>query len=342
MMMTKKETNYGLFYSPTIVVGNHNDAYQIYQGIEKQTLLAESYGWGNVWLAEHHGVPFGGVINSPEIFGAYLAAKTSTIRIGPAICVLPLHNPWIIAERYAMLDQLSAGRLDMGVGRGFVPSEFELMGVSMEGSKSRFAESLELIDRIWREGHGSHHGDHYSFEDRLLYPSACQRPAPPIWVAASKAKTSFELAGTCGHHLMINPYTRTKEEIEEGIKWYHDALYRSGYNPSKKKVAAIQHLFIGDIDDQLKRAFNQYVQTLTHSVRKKSVATDDKWCDHFAAIDFNQVYPEKVMFGGPGHIAEKIDRWTSIGITNFCFLVQFGSLPWEAGMESIQRIHEEV
>lgn len=336
-MTETHDSGYGLFYSPQQYGQERDGTRNLYQNIVDQVQLAESRGWRNVWLAEHHGVHFGGIINSPEVLGAYLAAKTASIRIGPAISVVPFHNPLILAERYAMLDQLSSGRLDMGIGRGFLAREFEAMNIPMDESAARYSEGLHIIESCWKNSKINYSGDFHTYKNIKLYPSTLQRPTPPIWVAASKSQSSFELAGNGGHNLMVNPYTRTRDEVIEGLGWYREALIKNGYDPKQKRIAAIQHLYIGEINDTLVEAFNLYVDSLASSAQNSvSIGTD--WKKHFESIKFDNVFPEKVLFGSVNEVSEAILKWKAIGITDFCFIVQFGNLPWSIGRKTINQL----
>src|SRR5688500_10739029 len=105
-----------------------------------QVALADELGYDSVWLTEHHFDPYGGTIPNPAVFGAAIAQRTRRIRIGVAVAVLPLHDPLLLAEDYAMLDVLSHGRLELGVGRGSVQAEFRELGVPTDESAEVMVE----------------------------------------------------------------------------------------------------------------------------------------------------------------------------------------------------------
>ena len=128
-----------LFESP----GERSEA-QYYEENIELIEYADRVGLDEVWLAEHHFTDYG-VMPSTQVFGAYAAARTERIRIGTGVCVLPFHNPVRVAEEFAFLDQLSGGRLDFGVGRGYQPGEFRGYGIPFEESHQRFTETLEIV-----------------------------------------------------------------------------------------------------------------------------------------------------------------------------------------------------
>ena len=140
--------------------------------------LAEELGFVSVFLTEHHFTGLGQA-SSPLTLLAHLAGVTSTLRLGTAVTVLPWQAPIIVAEQAATVDVLSAGRLDLGVGRGFRAAEFDGFGQSMAEAAERHEEALEVILRAWREpGRWSHRGRFYTYHDVVVEPAPVQSPAP--------------------------------------------------------------------------------------------------------------------------------------------------------------------
>jgi alkanesulfonate monooxygenase SsuD/methylene tetrahydromethanopterin reductase-like flavin-dependent oxidoreductase (luciferase family) len=127
---------------------------EVYANSLEECRLADELGFDAVWLAEHHFSPYG-ICANLAVFGAAVARETKRARIGTAVVIAPFAHPLRIAEEYAMLDILSGGRLDFGIGRGYQPKEFQGLSVSMEKTRERFDESLELIRRAWMEERAS-------------------------------------------------------------------------------------------------------------------------------------------------------------------------------------------
>ena len=136
---------FGIFYVLEAPDGDYKKGYDEMIG---QIEYAEELGFDAVWLAEHHSSAYGS-IPSPQVALAAIAERTKKIKIGSLISVLPLGNPIRIAEDYAMVDILSNGRLQFGVGRGYQPGEFEMLGVDMKDTRGRFKEELEIIKGLW-------------------------------------------------------------------------------------------------------------------------------------------------------------------------------------------------
>ncbi len=117
---------------------------EIYSRGVEQAQAAETLGFRNVWLGEHHFSTYG-YLSRPAQFATHIAAKTTTLRVGTAVIVIPLHHPLIVAEEIATLDLLSGGRLDIGFGRGYQNYEFERFGLDLDAAKNRWDESLDII-----------------------------------------------------------------------------------------------------------------------------------------------------------------------------------------------------
>jgi alkanesulfonate monooxygenase SsuD/methylene tetrahydromethanopterin reductase-like flavin-dependent oxidoreductase (luciferase family) len=163
-----------------------------------QVEYAEELGFDNVWFAEHHGSPYGSM-PSPQVFAAAAAKVTDRIRIGAAVSVLPFDNPVRVAEDWAMVDVISNGRLDLGVGRGYQPPEYAMLGLADRQPVSRkvFKESLDILIGLYENESFSYDGEFYTIKDVSITPRPLQRPRPPIFVAALSPAT-FDLMGQYG------------------------------------------------------------------------------------------------------------------------------------------------
>src|SRR3954452_3806520 len=145
-----------------------------------QFVSAEALSYDSVWVNEHHFHAYGGLLPSlPTILGA-LSQRTTRVRLGTSVVVLPLHNPLEVAEQMAMVDLLSNGRLEFGVGRGFVSHDYEVMGVPYADAQDRLKESLAVIKRAWSGEPFTHHGAYYDFDDVQVWPRPEQTPHPPV------------------------------------------------------------------------------------------------------------------------------------------------------------------
>jgi alkanesulfonate monooxygenase SsuD/methylene tetrahydromethanopterin reductase-like flavin-dependent oxidoreductase (luciferase family) len=159
-------------------------------------VAAEQAGIGHYHVTEHHGTPLS-VCPSPNLFLAALSQRTSAMRIGALVNVLPAYHPLRLAEEIAILDQLTGGRLDLGVGSGVSPYELGYFGVDMAQAKAVYAEMLDAVTTALSTGAMRHEGTLVPSVDAELSVTPVQRPHPPLWYASSNTKTA-EWAGERG------------------------------------------------------------------------------------------------------------------------------------------------
>src|SRR3984893_7981440 len=149
---------------------NPRSANEFVANITAEALYADQIGMHSAWIGEHHFNSLG-VLSSPDIVLAYIAARTKHIRLAPAVTVLPLHHPIRVAEQWATLDLLSNGRVDFAAGRGYERREYAPLGASFEDNQSVFEEGMEIVRRLWANPEPlTHHGRHYHFDDVAITP----------------------------------------------------------------------------------------------------------------------------------------------------------------------------
>jgi alkanesulfonate monooxygenase SsuD/methylene tetrahydromethanopterin reductase-like flavin-dependent oxidoreductase (luciferase family) len=215
---------FGLFYLPTYMP-TVQDAQTHYRRIIAQVEYAETIGIDYVWLVEHHFVRHGGLCSAPYAFLAYLAARTTRIRLGTGATILPLNDPIRVAEQAATLDHLSQGRFDLGIGRGFLQDEFEAFGIDMQDSRARLEEGVALIKHAWTQPMLAYPSRFRPAMAGLpLLPPVYQHPHPPIWVACLLSPESFAWTAHQGYHLLYVAYHVEPPVAAERIGWYVHAL----------------------------------------------------------------------------------------------------------------------
>jgi alkanesulfonate monooxygenase SsuD/methylene tetrahydromethanopterin reductase-like flavin-dependent oxidoreductase (luciferase family) len=253
-----------------------------------------------------------------------------------------MHDCLHLAEQYAMLDVLSGGRVEMGIGRGFMPHEFHALGLTQEARQQRFVEGLDVLLGAWTKPRFSYEGEFYHLADVALTPRPLQQPHPPIWLAAALNPHTFEIAGKNGFNLMINPYTRTPDEIRTGLRWYHTALKQAGRDPAQHRILAHFHLYVAPTQQ---RAGTEPRDGLLSylDIQRQAVGKIDSGQNHAEeGLTYESMYPERVMFGTPERVAGQIRTWMDAGVTDFCFATQFGTLPPELSLASLRLFAAEV
>ena len=156
----------------------------VYDSALTQMLAAESLGYHSVWIAEHHFADYG-ICPTPTVLAAYLAARTTTLRLGMGVSLLPLHHPVDLAEQLAVLDVVSGGRLDVGIGRGGTLQDYQTFQSDRGDSRPRVEEGVALMQACWRGQPFEFRGRFHSAERLHVRPSPAQRPHPPLFIAAN-------------------------------------------------------------------------------------------------------------------------------------------------------------
>lgn len=317
-------------------------------------LLVESepLGFDSIWANEHHFDSYGGIVPSPPILLASLAQRTKRVRLGTSIIVLPLHNPIEIAEQMAMIDLLSGGRIEFGIGRGFVAYDYDRLHVPLDGAQDRLKEGLEVILKAWSGRPFSHRGPYYQFENVTVWPQPEQRPHPPVWLSCGGTPASFEWAGQQGYKIMTVAY-RGVEPLIGLNRIYRDAWTTAGHPAGSYEISAHYQVVLAKNRDEAKaiarEALRRYMGATTHTtdrVRADSERAADAVRDKVAAeiLDLDAVIKQcRVVVGTPEDAvailteAQEKMRFTQIDCT-FCF----GGIGFAQAQRSLRLFADEV
>jgi alkanesulfonate monooxygenase SsuD/methylene tetrahydromethanopterin reductase-like flavin-dependent oxidoreductase (luciferase family) len=164
------------------------DPADVYERHLRVAEFADRTGFERYHVAEHHGTPLG-LAGSPNVFLAAVAARTARIRLGPLVTLPPVFHPLRLIEETAMLDQLSRGRYDLGVGRGSVSFELTYFGLEPVETRELLDESLAILTQGFTTGKVDHAGKHYTIKDFHVTVPVRQQPYPPLWYATRNAET---------------------------------------------------------------------------------------------------------------------------------------------------------
>ena len=195
---------------------------QRYHDILAQIELGDSIGFDKAWLGEIHFTGTFSILADPLMVLGAAAQRTSRIRLGTAVTLLPLHNPIKIAEEAAIADILSDGRLEFGVGRG-VAYQYPGFGIRSEESRERFEEALDFILKAWNSESFSFDGKYFQARDLSIVPKPVQSPHPPVRAAANSPDT-FPFAGRRKLPIFASPLINPPEKLKAGLAVYRDML----------------------------------------------------------------------------------------------------------------------
>jgi alkanesulfonate monooxygenase SsuD/methylene tetrahydromethanopterin reductase-like flavin-dependent oxidoreductase (luciferase family) len=321
---------FGLFGGATAKGGGHNapedgarlgysrsDDSHGYGQLIDGVVQAERLGFHSIFLVEHHFTGSAQISASLNLL-TFIAARTTTIRLGTAVVVVPWHNPVLLAEQAATVDVLSNGRLDFGVGKGYRPNEFERFCIPLEEATERFEESMHLIRKsLTSDARFSHHSARWNFEDIIVEPPPVQRPHPPMWLAAGRPE-SLRKAAEDGYSLLLDQFA-TFDLTLERLRIYREAVEAAGRSFDPMSVAVARGIAIVRNEEERERAFERRMQALG---RMNTLATsvDGSYVSSMASDpNLRQAAENGTLIGTPEEIIEKIQRLRDGGVAYILF-----------------------
>jgi alkanesulfonate monooxygenase SsuD/methylene tetrahydromethanopterin reductase-like flavin-dependent oxidoreductase (luciferase family) len=217
---------FGLFYEISVPEEVSREEQQaVFHEVVEQAVLAESLGYHSFWTTEHHCLGGFSQASAPEVLYGYVAAKTSKIRIGHGVRLLPApyNHPIRVAEMAAMVDIMSNGRLEFGTGRSASMVEMGAFGINPSDTRAMWDESLRMVIKMWEDGPYSHDGHYWKIPEREIVPKPMQRPHPPLWMATT-SEESHVLAGHYGLGLLSFTIGINFDEVARRIEIYRAAV----------------------------------------------------------------------------------------------------------------------
>ncbi|MGI9408470.1 MAG: LLM class flavin-dependent oxidoreductase [Hyphomicrobiaceae bacterium] len=306
---------------------------------------ADRLGFDSVWCAEHHFSTYG-YLSRPLMYAAHLASQTERIRVGSAVVVLPLHHPLIVAEEIATADILSGGRLDVGLGRGYQPYEFERLGATLDESRERFDESVDILLKSFKGEPFAYDGKYYSFGETSVFPIPLQKPRPPIWVVGQSPESIIATAKR-GFNLVSGGFGVPIERLRE----FRKTLDASITDPTQKadmRVSTQRPVYVTRDESELPDIVEQarWNMRVTLSLRQGLERVEN---GHAIAVPFDtepstdELLDRYFVMGTPETCIAKIKQLRAVmGIDHFNASFWFGDLSHDQVLNSMTLFAEEV
>jgi alkanesulfonate monooxygenase SsuD/methylene tetrahydromethanopterin reductase-like flavin-dependent oxidoreductase (luciferase family) len=332
---------FGLFGSAAARRGSPEfDSSEGFRDFIDYNIEAEALGFRSTFVVEHHFTGFGQVSATLNLL-TWLGARTSRLRLGTAVTVLPWHNPVLLAEQAATLDLLSGGRLDFGIGKGYRYNEFAGFCVPMEEAEARFDESIKVILKAWTASEPfSHRGTYWSFEKVVVEPPTAQKPHPPIWMGAGGERSIRQVAEK-GYNMLLGQYA-SPEDVGQSIAIFKAAVEASGRRFDPMQVGVSRAFFVADNRDEKDAALERRLQ---NRLRQLRLATQPDGTVHGgpdrATGDPHMVNTRSAMYGSPEEIAEQLEALRAVG-AGYILINGGGSGGGARGRESLRRFAHEV
>jgi natural product biosynthesis luciferase-like monooxygenase protein len=341
---------FGLFYQ--LPCAATQDATTRYQETIEQIVYAEALGFDTAWLAELHFNPRFSIMPAPLLMAAALAQRTTRIRLGTAVVLLPLQHPVRTAEEAAVVDLLSQGRVELGVGRGMIAIHFQGFNIPREESRERFEEALTVITRAWTQETMQFHGKYFQVPETAVVPKPLQKPHPPLRIAANSPETAI-FAGEQGYPVFIASPINTGGKLVEQVERYRHTFRAAGHDPRKQDVAIAFPVYVADDAAQVRRdvaaSFLNYFQAISHQARLGERDNSPAYAylreirKRVEAVRWEQIEP-MALYGSPTTCIQRITEVQAQCRMDqlICWFNPGGLVPHRQVMTSMRRFAEEV
>src|ERR1700689_1362528 len=319
--------------------------------------LADELGFEAIWLGEH---PFSrhGIYGNVLTLASFIAANTSRLRIGTAVVVLPLNQPIRVAEEVAMVDVLSKGRVDVGVGSGYQRLEFAGFGVDLSESRARFAESLDVMIAAWTQDALKYDGKFYNWDgsDNLnVQPKPWQSPYPNIYVAVSASPETIDMAANRNVRLLVGGPTDIMGIAPQVVERWRDAMIDYGHDPTGVDIPCAKGIYVAPTDEEAEAdiaAVDQFwdLKLLAEIGSPISKGGEiPKGYEHWSMRTQDRENTLKLntagtaaLVGSPDTVARRIEELRDLGLTYIFGGFGLPGMPEEKKKRSIELFGREV
>ncbi|MBI3196834.1 MAG: LLM class flavin-dependent oxidoreductase, partial [Rhodospirillales bacterium] len=278
---------------------------------------------------------------SPSVFLAAVTQRTTTLRFGPLVYTLNLYHPLRLIDEICMLDQMSGGRLELGVGRGISPYEVWYYGVDAATGPERFAEVLSVVLKGLTEKRLSHAGKYFAFDDVPMEMQPVQRPHPPLWYGANSLESADRLAGQ-GLNVVVG---LNAQGVGAFAARYRAAWAALGRDDARLPLIGLsRHVVVGDTDREAqaaaKRAYALWYDALIHLWRAHGVGLPRQMipAEFEGALDGGYI-----VAGSAATVRDRLRRDNAVAGINYCLCrLAFGDLSFEESRRSVELLAREV
>jgi len=333
------------------------DHAEVIQREIEQMVWTEELGFDSIWLTEHHFIDYGLSV-SPSVLAAAAAMRTQRVRIGLAAAILPFHDPIRLAEELALVDILSGGRLDVGVGRGNRPVEFEGLRVPQIENRERFDETLAVMVKAWTEERFSFDGRYFQIPEVRVIPKPVQHPHPPLYVVCVSADT-IEATALRGLPMLNSILRGPVDQLVAQRDAYINACRKAGRTEAEittllSRWGVSRHVYVAPTDAEALAQTHDAEMWYQEALRKFLIPERIErvhpllqpgfraMAEKFAHVSWDDLVRETVAFGSPDTVAERIAELGRLGVGEVLCWMNFGGLPQHQVRRSMELFAREV
>jgi probable F420-dependent oxidoreductase len=291
---------FGVWYDFRNPPAWHRPPAELYAEVLEQAAWAETLGFESVWLSEHH-VTDEGYLPSPLPMLAALATRTRVARLGTAVILAPFQHPVRFAEDVAVVDQLSGGRLEIGVAPGYRVEEFAAFGVSRRERGTRTDELIEIARLAWTGEPFTYRGRHWSFDRVQVTPTPCQRPGPPLLVGGA-SEAAARRAGRLG--CLFTPDSFAPRAVFDR---YRETLIEHGHDPAAFPIATNRMIYVAEDPEAGWEEVKHHFLYVHNRYREWFAAAGDHAASGPPLADADALPRDLYLVGTPAQVVEEIE-----------------------------------
>jgi len=306
--------------------------HELYERLINQAVYCEQLGFDSIWVSEHHFLEEGYLPSLAPML-AVLADRTSSVKLGSAVLLAPLHHPLRLAEDMAFVDQLSRGRLELGIAPGYRPEEFKVMGVPKAERGKRTDETIELLQLAWKGERFSYHSEHFDFDDVIVAPMPFTAGGPPLWIGGNSTYASRRAAKYgCG----FMPDSGAGREI-------YDAYLNNYQGTGRPRLATNRVIFAASTMDEAWELAGESLLYQFNGYRKWFADADDADTHGGAVTDYRELSKAHYFVGTPDYVIESIlAAQHQFGFEELIFWARPPGMPIDVSTKSLELIAREV
>lgn len=336
--MTPAEHSLGLYFFSALEGDSESGKtgnYPAYTLLMDAAVSADQRGLDFIWVPERHFTPFGGGHPNPAVIAAALAVRTHTIRIRAGSVVLPLHDPLRVAEEWAVVDNLSNGRVEISSATGWNPRDFILSSDAFGSRTDRARENLQIIRDLWARKEVTRFGPDHVEYSVLTYPQPVQ-PSLPFWVTAAGSPSTFAYAGEVGAGLLTSYGAFPAERLAELIGLYRDSY--SARHAGRGRVSLMVHTAIGPDGSEIRRQSEGPLRRyLAAYLNQQDSQTDAVAREKSLDIAVRRYLRGRSLIGDRAEVTALIRHFYALGADEVACLVDFG-LPRETVLSTVSEL----
>ncbi len=345
-LQSSKKMDFGLFYFASDEGENPDNRYKL---LIEGAKFADQNGFISVSVPERHFHDFGGLYPNPSVAAAGIATITQNVQIRSGSVVLPLHHPARIAEEWALVDNLSKGRVALSFASGWQPVDFIIRPHAYKERHKILHEGIEEVKKLWKGEKVAYPDAEGTEHEIMTYPRPIQKELP-LWVTSAGNIETWKSAARSGANILTHLLGQSEEDIAQKVKVYREERANAGYDPDTGKVTLMLHTFVGDSKEQVREVVRQPMKNYLNSsfglvknvlgswaafkrredgtmqgagdFDPNSMTPEEK--EDLLEFSFHRYFETSGLFGTPEECVEMVHRLSVIGVDEIACLIDFG------------------